>query len=919
MRRQRRNTERVRMAMAWNFGVRLDYLLDIQQLKYKETDYGSSSYSSSTTFGRSIDVVAAVNIEVTAGANFARKVSKLRGYRAGIGESPTALPAFTSGSRTAAGLLEFVATIKNVDMMLRQVFDLTLPDGSDAGSPLTLLYQIYSHPIGLLRAPKSTKRSWLGSLSCSEWHRCFIMEYIEVIFKSKQSSEDGEDRIVDNKECASSPSAQQNDTSPVLDDSHLSDLPIEQTAFIRPDSKEELLNFTCRTWSSMELTSGVFLKVLSSHNEEDKLRRNRCSYVHFALLRVAWPLSNVATLHLASFACDSKERLELVDSLSSAIWRADEYVTISSLREEGRYEESRKQQQSYERPPHTPRIPSFFPKNGSSNDNGLDDLLELKRNEMVSNSIRLGKESPPPHHHHHHHNNILLYTQRCREFEVPPTPIGKKTLFIHKINTNLHGCDTPIEFRLVLRHGIWKQSENMEEYIYNWFYRYASPSKLLLTYFHRFTCLWRFAVPPRNQSKVAQALIHVRRTDGFDDLSLCSNKHCSALLVREVSVILGVWKGESTNDEGEGYQTLQSTILSPPGNGRLLMQYRIFWIDNDTLCTELLVEPQVGVVYVPHSVEEEEEEERTGGRTASSKNGEWVTIDDFKRDIARYIYECDYAVLTAINTFETISKDGGIVRAAAVPKSESEVPDKDSPKWRENGKAENVFGGEQNEPHTLLRVSLPISLSRLLVYTSVNILPLQMFHMPFEEAQRHSPFNGYNGGCGYYSSRNLSSALPQFCITCFSHRAVGVDWGVRPLPEKVMGHRRSSSGGDGDNSHGRRGGGGGKEQMKDNICGHLASKDLYAMLIEGLSKLNEAELPLRLNFFEGGRRGDNTPSLCFHYEPLGFLSQDVAERGHWFYQPAPTCGGDTILLTFLPSFQVHYTTITTTTTTTTAT
>ncbi len=849
----------MRMTIAWAFGVRLDYLLDIQQLKFK--DHSSSSFALRR---RSIDVVAAVNLEITAGADFAKNVRKLRQQGVGGGgfESPTCISGSTS---SAEALLEFVTTIKNVDVMLRQVLDFTLPS-SDMESPLSLLSRRYNLSKGLPQGLKPMQ-SWLENLSFSEWHRCFMLESIEVIYKTGQPlSREMEDRIEDKDNILpSSPQMFLNSPNFTgLDDAQLFEPAMDQMAYIRPDSKEELLQYIFRTWSTMVLASGLFLKILSSHHDEECFpHSNRSPYVHFALLRVAWPLRNVATLHLACFACSSKERLELVDSLSGAIWREDSHVSISRL--DVRDEESRRQQV------YSTTIRSCFSK--SSGD------LESKKNEIQS----FGKEPR---------------ATSDRMWRVSPTPTspgheviltGGRKQFVHKINTNLHGCSTLIEFRLARCHEVRNhQSEHhhTEEYIPNWFYKHPSPStNLLLTYFHRFTWLWRFGIPPRNPCQVNQALIHLRSTDGFDDMGLCSDDPRSALLAREVNVVLGVLDGESIHDGEEEEVTTIGVSSSSPDSGRLLMQYRIFWIDNDTLCTELLTEPQLGIVFVPYSSEEK------AAVTSESKNGgEWMKIDDFKRDMARYMFESDYTTLTAINTFETVSQGGGIVPTAETP---------EEAKWRDRGKAENVLG-EQNGPHTLLRVSLSLSLAHLLVHTSVNILPLQMFHMPFEDDCHLFPCNISSNSSS--AARNLLS-LPEFCTTCFSNQAVALDWGVRPLTEKDAEGGTQSFGSSG-NSHGRRGG---EEQIKRKHCGHFASKDLYSMLIKSLSKLNEAELPLHLNFFEGGRKGDNTPSLCFHYEPLGYLPQGVAERGHWFFQPNQTCeDDDAILLTFLPRFQVHH-------------
>ncbi len=836
--RQGRTTKRVRMTIAWAFGVRLDYLLDIQQLKFKDNSFASSF----ALPGRSIDVVAAVNLELTAGADFARDVRKLRqqGVEGGFG-SPTLNRGSTS---SAAALLEFVTTIKNVDMMLRQVLDFMLPS-SDMESPLTLLSRRYNLSKSIPQGLKPM-RNWLENLSCSEWHRCFVLESIEVIYKTVQlSSKEVEDRIEDKGNIT--PSSAINSTGFTgIDDLRVFDSAMDQMAYIRPDSKEELLQYICRTWSTMELASGLFLKILSRHHDEECLPHpNQSPYLHFALLRVAWPLCNVATLHLACFACSSKERLELVDSLSGAIWREDSHVLMSRF--DVRDEESRRQH-FFSTTPH-----SCFSKSYGD--------LELKKNEILS----IGKEP----------RVTFDRMWRMSPMSSSPSPhevilTGGKKQFVHKINTNLHGCNTLIEFRLVLCHEVRNhQSEHhhTEEYIPNWFYKHPSPStNLLLTYFHRFTWLWRFGIPPKNPCQVIQTLIHLRSTDGFDDMGLCGDDAHSALLAREVNVVLGVLDGENINDGEEEEVTTIGVSSSPPDSGRLLMQYGIFWIDNDTLCTELLTEPQLGVVFVPYSTE------KAAVTSESKHGGEWMKIDDFKRDVARYMFESDYTTLTAINTFETISQGGGIIPTAETP---------EEAKWRDRGKAENVLG-EQNGPHTLLRVSLPVSLAHLLVHTSVNILPLQMFHMPFEDDHHLFPCN--NSSNSSSADRNLLS-LPEFCTTCFSNRAVAVDWGVRPLTEKDAG---------------------GEEQIKIKNCGHLASKDLYSMLIKGLSKLNEAELPLHLNFFEGGRKGDNTPSLCFHYEPLGYLPQGVAERGHWFYQPSQTCEDDAILLTFLPRFQVHH-------------
>ncbi len=851
------------MAIIWDVGVRLDYLLDFQPLKFGKN---SSSSSSSYRLDRSINMVAAVNLEIRAGANFAKEIKILRQHRAG-GKGPNAPPAFTQASRAAAALWKFVTTIKNVDLMLRQFLEFTYP-GSEMESQRHRLSSLSTQGL-------KPMQSWFRSLNCMG-HRWFLLEYIEVIYKAKLPSEGGdeEDRI-DNKVRVPPPSLAL--PCPALDDYQM---PLdsaglsEQTAFIRLDSKEELLQYTCRTWSTREIASGLFLKMLSGHHEDGSVPLNRQSYP-VALLRVAWSVSNVATLTLACFGCSSKERLELVDSLSSAIRMEDNNVSISiAVQEEGKDEESKQQQKHHHSPYH------------SVSKSHSGDVVELRRRDEVG-----GKEPT-------HYPNSLNSSWRAssttssfpdHEAAAVPSNGGNKS-FVSKINTSIYGCDAAIEFRLVRRHGVCKLSEqsmeeyahncklseqSMEEYVHNWFYRYASRSKLLLTYFHRCTWLWRFGVPPRNPSQVTQALIRMRRTDGFDDTGLCGDAH-SALLAWEVSAVLGVLDVE--NIQGD------AAAPAPPSNGRLLMQYRIFWTDNDTLCTELLVEPQLGVVFIPNSAEDEEK--MTAEGEAPKDGGEWIKIEEFKRDMARYIFELDYTTLTAINTFETISKDGGNI-VPTMKTTETE--------WQVRGTAEDMLG-EQNGPHTLLRVSLSVSLSHLLVYMSIHTLPLQMFHIPREDGGGRTDSNSSSK-----KHRHLPS-LPHFCRTCFSNWAVAVDFGVRPLPEKLMEGSEHVDSGNG--SHGRREGE--EAQIEKNRIGYLATKGLYEMLIEGLSKLNEAELPLHLNFFEGGRKGDNTPSLCFHYEPLGFLSQGVAERGHWFYQPVQACGEDaTILLTFLPSFEVY--------------
>ncbi len=862
-------TKRVRMTMSWSFGVRLDYLLDIQQLKFK--DYSSSKSSLPI---RTFDVVAAVNIEVTACTDFARNVKKLKQQGlvgGGVGEADSQMNDSDSTS-SAAALLEFVATIKNVDMMLRQVLDFVL-SGSDTESPLTSLSRHCNRLKTNLPHGLEPVRSWLQDLSSSEWHRCFILESIEVIYKSgRLSTKHMEDRIED-RDNIFPPSLLRFNTP-----SSESPLMEHQMAYIiKPDSKEDILEYICRKWSTTVLASGLFLKILSSHHDEEYLPHSRQSpYVHFALLRIAWPLANVATLHLACFSCSSKQRIELVASLFGAIRRVMNNSESLSLLETTRGDESRRQVV------YSPVTPTF-----SESYLGT----ELKKNE----GLGVGKDP------------YILFDRLYGGASSPvsvslssvdaPLASGGRKQFIHKINTSLHGFSTPIASRLVPHCQEVRDPDHhyMEECIPNSSYK-QHPGSVLLTYFHRFTCLWHFGTPPRNRANVIKTLVQLRTSDGFDDMGLCDNNAHSTLLAREVNVVLGVLDGEHINvgDDDDEDRTKMGVSPQLPVSGRLLMQYRIFWVDNETLFTELLAEPQLGVVFVPSSSEADAEvipESKKFG-------GEWMRIDDFKRDMARYMFESDYTTLTAINTFETVSQGGG----KTVPTTEAP----EEPKWRDRGKAENVFG-EKNRPNTLLRVSLPLSLSHLLMHASVNTVPLRMFHMPFVDDSHLLPHHIRGNSSRRDSSaadmmKNPPLSLPNFCTTCFLNHTVTVDFGIRPSTEKdAEGSIRNFS-----NSAGKRGGEEDEEQVQRSNYGYLASKDLYSMIIKSISRLNETELPLYLNFFEGGRKGDNTPSFCFHYEPLGYLPQGVAERGHWFYQPnteAPETDS-AILLTFLPRFQV---------------
>lgn len=451
------------------------------------------------------------------------------------------------------------------------------------------------------------KYLWLGSLSTMDWHRWFVVEYFEVLYKDDLSS------------------------------GAFAELEVPTMPGGTGLTKRELLAATCLAWSTLELAPGLFLKVLPALGSN----RGAASPPLFALLKVVWEAPNLAVLHLGCFAMLSITRRNLLADLTRHIWGHGGHVA------------------------------------------GRKDSFSLPVAASESVPSEPGSVALPP--------------------------------LLHKINTGLSGLESTISFQLALPFSQDRSRSSREQpasssgrWIQN-----ASPSHLVLSYLKRWTWHWTFSSPVLQPDLIVKALANARQMDGFIDITMSEK---SALLVKGVKV-------------------LHHRSADSPADGclRVLLQYCLYWSSDDTIVTELLMEPQHGFV----------QKQKGSGGIDADEDG-FVDDSELATGLTQYLYGSDFTALASFNTYGAVNL-GCLSQACPYYVL--------SPAGLASTRGQNRFER---------RIKLPLSLNRLLAHADIDEVSLQMFHNTLSSVAQ--------GG-------------PRLCHTCKQHRAVKVGVsGGRPKP-----------------------------------------------------------------------------------------------------------------------------------------